>query len=129
MITKKEILNLVSHIIRRNKGVPDRRLMHPEREWFVGLGVALLIGLGGSLYAGSFFFSQEQVIKETFTVSSDTIRYKKDVVDEVFGTYRARSLEFDALREQDGILPEVEVQVVQPKEEDSTGDSGTLRAE
>lgn len=43
---------MVADILRQSQATPtDRRIMHPTRDWFIGLGVAVVAIGGGSYYA------------------------------------------------------------------------------
>ncbi len=43
MIHKKQIAQIAKNILRSQKGVRNHQLMHPSREWFIGLGIATKI--------------------------------------------------------------------------------------
>ncbi len=47
MIDKKFTARLLRSILRRSQGLSDHYLIHPEREWFAGIGIAIL-ALGAS---------------------------------------------------------------------------------
>ena len=55
MISKKDITKMVKNVVRRDRGVPDRRLMHPRREWSVGLLLWITVVLAGGFYAAVTF--------------------------------------------------------------------------
>jgi hypothetical protein len=48
---------LLKAILRRGRGLPDHHLAHPEREWLLGLLVAMLFLLGGIAWAAQLYFS------------------------------------------------------------------------
>ena len=74
MITKANIIDFTQRVRRHARRLPDRRLMHPEREWLIGL--SLLIGIvlvGGALALIQFtsylnLDSQVKVAPPTMTV-------------------------------------------------------------
>ena len=61
MIDKKSIIKMASAIVRHDKGYPDRRLMHPQREWFIGLVLFAVILIAGSLFAGDIFLTYQNI--------------------------------------------------------------------
>jgi len=50
MANKNDILKMARHVFRRGQSIPDRRLMHPKREWAIGLIVALAVMVVGFWY-------------------------------------------------------------------------------
>ena len=81
MIEKKDIIKMVRHIVRRDKGISDPKIMHPMREWGGGLLVSLLaIVVGGSVSASQFMtYSQDQ--KNQAGVTESTVLYKAALVE------------------------------------------------
>lgn len=124
MISKKDISKLVRHIRRKDKGKSDKRLIHPTREWLIGLVVALVLCLGATAYSVSLFFTQSAAVGDLEQVETRTTKYREESVRTVLEKYGARKVQFDALRGQ-GVPPPVET------EEDSVSGSGSgsLRAE
>ncbi len=43
MIDKNLVQKIVADVLRKTRGLPDHQIMHPEREWFTGLGFGLVI--------------------------------------------------------------------------------------
>ncbi|MEM9336716.1 MAG: hypothetical protein AAGA35_02585 [Patescibacteria group bacterium] len=47
MIEKKDIIKMARHVLKRARGRRDHQIMHPEREWLVGLlGFVVVVGVG-----------------------------------------------------------------------------------
>ena len=49
MISKKDILNMARHVTRHSNGHQRTKLIHPRREWFIGLIVFLLVVVSGGV--------------------------------------------------------------------------------
>lgn len=81
MIEAHDIKKMVQGVVRRNRGLRDRRIMHPARDWFIGLGVMLLCVIAGGSYSAVLY------------VTYDTIDYSKTDIDQTLITYRSASVE------------------------------------
>ena len=84
MKSKKEVLKLVKNIARRDRGIPDRRLMHPRREWSIGLLVWLAVTVFGGIYAWYTFTLYSDIGTETAAVEVEQLRYNRaDALDAI----------------------------------------------
>jgi len=128
MIQKKDILAFVHHIIRRQGGRSDKRLMHPEREWFTGLALMLIVGLCGSAYSAYFFFIQLNRVDTPIVVDTTAVYYQQSLVNDVLQTYRDRANTFNALRESDGVALPSQDQT-STATQDAYPSGGALRAQ
>ena len=71
MIETKDIKKMVSHIIRRDKGIADTNIMHPAREWFTGLVITTIIVAAGTWFSFYVYVSnQNEMNKETVVIES-----------------------------------------------------------
>ncbi len=50
MIDTTEITKMVKHIVRRDNGIPDSNIMHPMREWGIGILVTAIAVVGGVIF-------------------------------------------------------------------------------
>ena len=98
MISKKDITKMVKHLMKKRSGVPDRRMMHPERDWLIGLLGVTLVFVGGAFYAGSLFIEYSKRAGAEISASSDVIKYDQKLIAKVLEQYDAMSTEFDSLR-------------------------------
>lgn len=83
MISKNDILKFVRHVHRRGQGVPDRRPIHPRREWLTGLTLFLIATGTGALFS-MITFEQYKTI--------DTRTYTADIAIPVYNEARARTV-------------------------------------
>lgn len=98
MITKHNIIKMVRHIVRRGDGYPDHRIMHPARDWSVGLlGVAVLF-LGTSVGAGYLFWRIDNTATEAYTVTIDPVTYDQKLIKRVLTDYAATRARYKSLR-------------------------------
>lgn len=98
MIEKKDILKMVRHIMKRGRGIPDKRLMHPVREWLLGLLGAVAVVVCGVLYSTQLFTTYDKVTEIEQTDSTISIRYNQTVIDDARAQFSARSERFNELR-------------------------------
>lgn len=69
MIESKDIKNMVQHILRRDKGIADTQMMHPTREWFIGLTIScLMVALGSWLCFYLYTFYTNEMQKEVVII-------------------------------------------------------------
>lgn len=43
MLNRKEITNAAKRMLRQHRGLEDPQIIHPQRDWFIGLGVAVAV--------------------------------------------------------------------------------------
>ena len=94
MINKKEILKLVKKITERERGLPDRRLMHPRREWALGVLVLFALSCGGGVYAFLTFMEYSDISVESEAVEVDQLRYYRADAQAAIDTYEAASIRY-----------------------------------
>lgn len=98
MIDTKDILKFVKHVHRRGQGVPDRRLLHPQREWLTGLSVSLVAILAGTVFSVYWFNTYQNIDSRTYTVSLSVPEYKRTVAQNVLNRFEERSAQYRQLR-------------------------------
>ena len=91
---------MVRHISRRSEGHPDRRIMHPVRDWLIGLTTASFLFLAVSLAEGYLFWSTSVRVSEVPEVTVETVRYDSKLVGRVLADYRARNAQYESLRKE-----------------------------
>ena len=91
---------MAKHTFRIRQGYPDRRLMHPEREWLIGICIFIVFIFVGSLIAGRIFM-QYKNFNNTVNVTAQTVpQYQKDTVQEALFLYKMRADTFNILSKQ-----------------------------
>ena len=100
MIDKKHIIKMAKAVVRRDKGYPDRRLMHPQREWFIGLAMFTFLVFLGSLFAAHTFVTYQNIDALDGDPGSSIPSYKEASVAKALTLYRLRAQEFTKLREE-----------------------------
>ena len=98
MINKQDILKMVHHVTKRSRGIPDKRLMHPVREWLIGLLGMVLVVVVGVIYSVHLFTTFSNVTEITHTESAISIRYNETLINEAREQFGVRSDKFNELR-------------------------------
>ncbi|MEL6804515.1 MAG: hypothetical protein AAFO91_12135 [Bacteroidota bacterium] len=110
MITKKDILAMVSHISRRSRRVPDRRLIHPMREWVIGLVLFTVVLIGGGYLSASQFSYFSSVDAQLEKSDVAVAAYDATGMEAVLLFFDERTLQFQQIR--NGIIPPLAPQPV-----------------
>ena len=97
MIETKDITKMVAHIIRRDNGIADPQLMHPTREWFIGLSITTLIVLLGSWFCFYIYTHYAQTIDASMTVSEPVVPYQAATISEAIKIYETKQLKFSEI--------------------------------
>lgn len=119
---------MVTHIIRRDRGIRDSAIMHPLREWLFGVGASaafILVGVSGTvLLYQSYNQSSEAHIPLIETVAP----YKAAEVHQALTIYNAKKAAYNDMLGDDSAEAE-EVPTVPPNslppEEESVAASTT----
>lgn len=94
MISKTDIIKLAQHVVRRGRGIPDRKLMHPYREWYIGIVGALVVAGLGAAYNFYLFRYYDTLEEHTTESVNDAIEYRFETAENVRERFSARAAEF-----------------------------------
>lgn len=91
LLNTTELMNMARHVFRRSRGIPDKRLMHPRREWGIGLLMfAAVLGVG-SVYSAQSFTQFKDLTSIKGEASLAIPRYNQGQVEAVLALYAARN--------------------------------------
>lgn len=105
MINKKDIVIMARKIARRGKGRHDRKIMHPSREWLVGLGLLLVALLVGGFINAERYLHYHTLETHITPSKPDGETYRVQEAAKAIGTYTARMDAFSALIEMKPVSP------------------------
>lgn len=106
MIDKNEIIKMAQHVFKRSAGVPDKKLMHPRREWAIGLLLFLAILVSGSTYTATSFNRFRELDTNNGEANVNIPRYQGDRVSAVLTDYQARTAAYKDLTAEVPVLVE-----------------------
>lgn len=98
MINKKEISAIAKRILHTSKGLKNPRLMHPVREWWIGVVVALLIFLvSASWSVQTYVNNQNTNVEESGSENTEVVVYRESQVAASLEHFAERGKVFDDL--------------------------------
>lgn len=89
MIEKKDILNAVKHIVQHNASPKKLQIMHPTREWFVILAIAIVGVFAAGIYSYIMYTWYDLRSAEMVMPETPTVPYRAPVVASALQDYRA----------------------------------------
>jgi len=118
MITKKDIIAMAKHVVHRDAGMRDTRLMHPTRDWIMGLIAALVLFVGAVFYAAFTFISHTQFTEQPGVVARSIDPYNQEKIQAILAQYNERAIRFATLRDVEP--PSVPLDIDTPHATDDT---------
>ena len=124
--SNQSITALASKLFHQKQGVRRIKLMHPRRDWLLGIlvGVVIMIGMG-SWSAYTYFDKRDDIGLGEMTVEAQAPLYKADLVDEALAVFETRRETFNRLTGAEGGVPEV---IIELPDEDSVTSEATTTA-
>ena len=95
---------MARHIFRHSHGISDPKIMHPRREWVIGLGGAFATIIIGAVVSINTFvsFNQEQINPPDVTVVA--VPYNALLVEMAISKYQAKSAGYQEIYRQLSIV-------------------------
>jgi len=91
MINKKLIAEMAHKIFRHQQGLHDPKMMHPEREWLVGLAITLLIfSISAYWSAHTYVENKNTTIVESANENNDVVVYRESLVKSALAEFSER---------------------------------------
>lgn len=113
MIDTKSIKKIVRTALRRSRGLEDHHLMHPAREWFGGLAVALVLVISGAVWCAYLYWDYNTIEAETSDSNEAPVNiYQKAAVDSALRELEARA---NRLAEEKRILESSRITLPSPE--------------
>lgn len=97
MIQFSDITDRLRQIARGGTSRFDRRLMHPAREWYSGLSVALLLLLAGGWYSTNTYITYRDLNPEATDSAPPAVVYRESQVERALILIEERSRTFAAI--------------------------------
>ncbi len=103
MITKDEIFKMVSKITRHGRGIKEKQLINPEREWAIAVLVFTILLLGGFWYNATLFSYYHNIEDNLPNETVNIPNYNYGALSKVLERYDERAKQFDEIKS--GIVP------------------------
>lgn len=107
MIDKKNILKMATHVFKKGQGYPDRRLMHPHREWLVGILLLVAVICLGGLKSIQMYTKYSDVSARMPETKIEIVTYDEAAVAHALEIFRTRVAVYGVLTERPVILEAV----------------------
>ena len=105
MLNKEDIKKLAKKIFHQGRGRRSVHIMHPERDWMMGVFAAIVLILGTTVWSGINYLQVRDLIRNGVLVETEaTVVYRGTVVDEALSIRDER----DAVVQSFVALPSVE---------------------
>ena len=88
---------MVAHIVRRDNGKPESMIMHPMREWAVGLLVIGLLVLWGTIFTIALYRVYSNSLETDVPIATVAIPYKAPQVADAIQYYEKERTTYEAL--------------------------------
>lgn len=105
MKIKSDLFANILGMFARRKAVYDKRIMHPEREWFIGLFLFAAIVTAGGIQSAHTFMAFQEIDTNGGTQTEPVVRYNQPLVQNALQTYEKRSEVYMALQNEVPQLP------------------------
>jgi hypothetical protein len=128
MIRPHDILTMAKAVHRSARRRPKRRLIHPMREWLVGVGLALVVIISGAVVSANQFFAYLDIESRTADVVTERIILRSEKIEDALTQFNERTGTFTTLRQQTTPIPP-EVVPDQTEESSSAAESETEESE
>jgi hypothetical protein len=97
MINKTLFTQMARKVFRHERGLRDPHIMHPEREWLIGLLVMVLIFVAGAGWSAQIYLKNKNVSADQTTVNDGETVYREPQVKEALRIAGERENELSEL--------------------------------
>jgi hypothetical protein len=128
MITKTAIVNAARKLSKGKRGTYDRALTHPRRDWYIGIGVAIvfaMLGMGANAYVFSYFSNVETKVVPN---EAPAVTYDVALVERILSADTERRTRFMEILGTLPSLPEIATSSPEIGEESAASPAPTAGA-
>lgn len=133
MMKSSDFKQIAKKLIKQQQGLHDVQIMHPAREWHLGIMLALLIVGSSVIYSTSTYYKNKRADMADITiVESDPVVYRENMVAEALANLQKRDSIRESLINEMPVPVEVadlEIATSSPAEEVGTSTEATEEVE
>lgn len=112
---------MAHHVFKRSQNIPDKRLLHPKRDWFIGILIFLAVLCVGSISSVYSFLSFQNINLEGLVTEKDIAQYREQLVQNQLLRFEDRKALYEVLRNQAPVVIEEEASETASSTATSTG--------
>jgi len=129
MINKNQFTNIAKKILKSHKGLKDPRIMHPEREWVVGLVVSVVIFATVATWSYFVYLKYQNLSTDNNDEqSTETVVYNEALMKSALQEFSSRRKHYEELLAESPsktILEELSKENIKPDSSILEGDEAT----
>lgn len=110
MQNKDIFKSLLKKLERQKKGLSDPRIMHPEREWAIGI-VAMILVFLGSAYWSSQVYLKNRNVTSAEVPTDEVVVYKEGIVTDVLKRFEKNDETYRQLTQGIAVTEDLPVKV------------------
>jgi len=98
MMNKEEFTKIAKGIIKSSKGLQSPKIIHPNREWFTGLLITLLIFAASGVWSAQMYLQyRDTSVTENVEASDEGVVYREAMVNSALEDLAERQNNYDDL--------------------------------
>lgn len=114
MITKQDILKMAKTVFKRSRGKYQHQLMHPTREWLIGLFCSAIFLVVGSVWVWGEFAYYQNLRPEGGQLTQPDVQYREVAVRAAIDRFSEKAVRYNTILNAeplvDPIVPEVKIE-------------------
>ncbi|MCA9355562.1 hypothetical protein KC865_03375 [Candidatus Kaiserbacteria bacterium] len=109
MVNKKQFSQIAKRIVKSNKGLQSPRIMHPIREWFIGITLAVIVFVACGAWSAYIHMKHKDLsVKQLNEIDSEVVVYKESLVGTAIKEFSERLDKHDVLLQEISANPIIE---------------------
>ncbi len=102
MIHKNAFSKITGKILRRQAGLHDYQIMHPTRDWLIGLCFAVTVFLVGAALSAQLYFSNINTTLVMDDSAEEVVVYRESIVEAALKELEERDAVYQQLQVSSG---------------------------
>jgi hypothetical protein len=89
-----QLQKMARNLFKPKTGSSFVKILHPERDWFIGVGIAFCIVAGITIWNGYTYFANRDGGASDTEITITNPRYQAELVDQALNVFESRSKNF-----------------------------------